>query len=135
MPVDIFTGGYDYDQTLTSRREPESLECGGYRTRDYIMTVPKDSYITCQAVSRRASMSCNVPTTLKDRIVFSIGEALSKAGVSRSTYFRWVRSGRIPDTQFKDRNGHRVFTEEEIRILDNFANQLRDSNAQIRLEF
>ncbi len=72
---------------------------------------------------------------LKDRVVYSIGEALSKARVSRSTYFRWVRTGRIPDTQFKDRNGHRVFTQEEVQALDDFANQLRDSSAQRRLHF
>ncbi len=80
-------------------------------------------------------MACNVPTTLQDRIVFSIREALAKAHVSRSTYFRWVRTGRIPDTQFKDRNGHRVFTEDEVQVLDNLANQLRDSSVQTRLEF
>jgi len=72
---------------------------------------------------------------LRDRVVFSIGEALAKARVSRSTYFRWVRMGRIPDTQFKDRNGHRVFTEDEVKLLDNLANQLSDSSAQTRLEF
>lgn len=43
--------------------------------------------------------------------------------------------GRIPDTQFKDRNGHRVFTEDEVKLLDNLANQLSDSSAQTRLEF
>ncbi len=91
--------------------------------------------MACQGVSHRAGKVRNVPTTLQDRIVFSIGEALAKARVSRSTYFRWVRTGRIPDTQFKDRNGHRVFTEEEVEILDSLANQLRESSAQTRLDF
>ena len=97
--------------------------------------IEKDCIIVCQAVSHRARMACNVPTTLQDRVVFSIGEALAKARVSRSTYFRWVKTGRIPDTQFKDRNGHRVFTEEEVQLLDNLANQLRNSSAQTRIEF
>lgn len=72
---------------------------------------------------------------MKDRALFSIGEALARAGLSRSTYFRWVRSGRIPDTQFKDRNGRRVFTEDEVDLLNNVANQLRQTETQTRLEF
>lgn len=84
----------------------------------------------CQDGSKHFGM----PSTLQDRIVFSIGEALARVHVSRSTYFRWVKTGRIPDTQFKDRNGRRVFTEQEIEVLDNLANQLRES-PQARLEF
>jgi DNA-binding transcriptional MerR regulator len=80
-------------------------------------------------------MARNVPIRLQDRTLFSIGEALARAGLSRSTYFRWVRSGRIPDTQFKDRNGRRVFTEEEVDLLNNIANQLRETETQTRLEF
>jgi len=76
-----------------------------------------------------------MPIMLKDKTVFSIGEALARVGMSRSTYFRWVKAGRIPDTQFKDRNGHRVFTEEELQILDGLANQLKRSGTQTRLEF
>ena len=80
-------------------------------------------------------MVWHMPTTLQDRMVFSIGEALAKVGVSRSTYFRWVKAGRVPDTEFKDRNGHRVFTEEEVEALDRIANQLRSSSGQARLKF
>lgn len=76
-----------------------------------------------------------MPVTLQNRVLFSIGEALPRAGVSRSTYFRWVRSGRIPDTQFKDRNGRRVFTEEEVEQLTGIAKELKETNNQIRLEF
>lgn len=76
-----------------------------------------------------------VPTMLHNRVMYSIGEALSRAGLSRSTYFRWVRSGRIPDTQFKDRNGRRVFTEEEVQLLDSLANELKQTDTQARLEF
>lgn len=76
-----------------------------------------------------------MPIRFQDRPLFSIGEALARAGLSRSTYFRWVRSGRIPDTQFKDRNGRRVFTEEEIDLLNNVANQVRETETQTRLAF
>lgn len=91
--------------------------------------------IVCQTVSQRSRTVCTVPVRLRDRVMFSIGEALSRVGVSRSTYFRWVRLGRIPDTQFKDRNGRRVFTEEEVDLLSHVANELRETDAQARLEF
>jgi hypothetical protein len=53
--------------------------------------------------------------------LFLIGEVLARAGVSGSTQFRWVRLARIPDTQFKDRNARRVFTEGEVNRLPNVA--------------
>jgi len=62
-----------------------------------------------------------------------IGDALRKAGVSRATYFRWVRSGRVPDTKYKDRNGRRVFTLEEIEDLRRIAHHLISSPSQVEL--
>jgi DNA-binding transcriptional MerR regulator len=76
-----------------------------------------------------------VPIRIQDRTLFTIGEALAKAEVSRSTYFRWVRFGRIADTQYKDRNGCRVFTQEEVEELAKVAHQLQDTQTQSRFEF
>lgn len=56
--------------------------------------------------------------------VYRIGEALRLASLSRATYFRWVRLGRCPDAQFRDRNGRRVFTTDEVRDLERLANRL-----------
>ena len=76
-----------------------------------------------------------MPVELQGRMLYTIGEALSKAGLSRSTYFRWVRLGRIHDTQFKDRNGRRVFTHEELEELGRVAQQLQDTQPQARFSF
>ena len=46
-----------------------------------------------------------------------MGEALELAGLSRSTYFRWVREGRIRDVEYRDRNRRRVFTQEELQLV------------------
>jgi DNA-binding transcriptional MerR regulator len=56
--------------------------------------------------------------------IYTIGEALQCADVSRATYFRWVKLGRIRDTRYKDRNGRRVFTQSEVDILVSFAKKL-----------
>jgi len=53
-----------------------------------------------------------VPLVIEGRKLYRIGEALPLASVSRATYFRWLKLGLLKDTQFKDRNGRRVFTEE-----------------------
>ena len=66
-------------------------------------------------------------------MVYRIGEALRTAGVSRATYFRWVQRGRIADARYRDRNGRRVFTEEELRALTDEANKLVEASPQIRM--
>ena len=76
-----------------------------------------------------------MPIELQDRTLYMIGEALSKVGVSRSTYFRWVRQGRISDTQYKDRNGRRVFTLDELEELGRVAHQLQDRQLQSQFSF
>ena len=71
----------------------------------------------CFTVPERIEAVSYVPTTLNGWEVYRIGEALERAGLSRSTFFRWIREGRIKDTQFHDRNGRRVFTARELDEL------------------
>lgn len=35
-------------------------------------------------------------------------------GISRATFFRWIKDGTIKDVLNKDRRGWRLFTEEDI---------------------
>ena len=56
--------------------------------------------------------------------MFSIGEALREAAISRATFFRWVKEGVIKDVEFRDRNRRRVFTAEEVDELKRFALRL-----------
>jgi hypothetical protein len=65
--------------------------------------------------------------------VHRIGEALALAGLSRPTYFRWVREGRIRDTKYKDRNGRRVFTGEELEWLKRISQRLVETSPQVDL--
>lgn len=65
-----------------------------------------------------------MPITVNGIRLYRIGEALMKAGLSRATYFRWVKEGRFPDTQFRDRNGRRLFTDDELNTLKAAAEQL-----------
>lgn len=75
-----------------------------------------------------------MPITIQGMTLYRIGEALSRADLSRATYFRWLKQGRVRDTQFKDRNGRRLFTEEELEQLSAQAQRLVE-NPQGTLTF
>ncbi len=75
-----------------------------------------------------------MPLVIDGRKLYRIGEALAAAPVSRATYFRWLKQGRVPDTQYKDRNGRRLFTEAELDNLKHEAQRLVES-PQLPLKF
>ena len=54
---------------------------------------------------------------IKGRTYLSTGEACQKAGISRSTLFRWLREGVLIDTYLKDRNGWRLFSEKDVAAI------------------
>jgi hypothetical protein len=75
-----------------------------------------------------------VPFVIDGKKLYRIGEALAAAPVSRATYFRWLKQHRVPDTQYKDRNGRRLFTESELEGLKHEAQRLVEA-PQARLKF
>jgi predicted site-specific integrase-resolvase len=75
-----------------------------------------------------------MPSHIDGKIFYRIGEALAIASLSRATYFRWLKQGRLRDTHFKDCNGRRLFTESELGILVDEAKQLIEQ-PQIEMSF
>ena len=75
-----------------------------------------------------------VPIIVNDTKLYRIGEALATASLSRATYFRWLKAGRVRETQFKDRNGRRLFTEGELQTLASEAKRLVEQ-PQIEMRF
>jgi predicted site-specific integrase-resolvase len=76
-----------------------------------------------------------MPLIIEGKTLYRIGEALDSASMSRATYFRWLKIGRLRDTQFKDRNGRRVFTEAELKQLTHEAQRLVENpQMELRLE-
>jgi len=82
-------------------------------------------------VSIRLKTVRHMPISINGDTVYRIGEALDEAGVSRATFFRWVKQGRIADTRYRDRNGARVFTVEEVKQLKQIAGRLVESSPQL----
>jgi predicted site-specific integrase-resolvase len=55
---------------------------------------------------------------------YRTAEACRLAGISRNTYFRWLREGLLPDVGMRDRRGWRLFTEEDLLRLRGEANRV-----------
>lgn len=75
-----------------------------------------------------------VPIVVNNKKLYRIGEALATASLSRATYFRWLKTGKVKDTEFKDRNGRRLFTETELQALVGEARRLVQQ-PQIEMKF
>ena len=96
-----------------------------FGTSNYLSGFLNRRYRPCFTVPKRIEpLKDVVPVTLQGQEVYRIGEALDRAGLSRSTYYRWVREGRIEDTHYRDRNGRRVFTSKELEVLRATAQRL-----------
>jgi excisionase family DNA binding protein len=55
---------------------------------------------------------------------YSTQEACKLAGTNRFTFLRWVRQNKIADVKFRDRNGWRLFTEDDLKRLKNKVNHV-----------
>ncbi len=55
-------------------------------------------------------------------------EACRLAGTSKNTFLRWVKEGRLPDTERRDRRGWRLFAEEEVQGLKSEVNRIDFNN-------
>ena len=75
-----------------------------------------------------------MPILVDNTKLYRIGEALTAASLTRATYFRWLKAGKVMETQFKDRNGRRLFTEAELQTLVNEAKRLVQ-RPQIEMKF
>jgi predicted site-specific integrase-resolvase len=62
--------------------------------------------------------------TLDGRTYYRTAEACRSAGISRNTFFRWLREGLFTDVGTRDRRGWRLFTEGDLLRLKNEANRV-----------
>ena len=60
-----------------------------------------------------------MPITINGQTYYKTLEACKLAGISKATFFRWLREGVIEDMAIKDRRGWRLFTKEDIERIKN----------------
>ena len=71
-----------------------------------------------------------MPIIIDRKKYYKTNEACKKAGISRATFFRWLKTGAFQDVSHKDRRGWRLFTDEDIERLKKEANKLSISPPQ-----
>ena len=65
-----------------------------------------------------------MPQKITGITYYKTNEACKMAGISRATFFRWLKEGTIEDVRHKDRRGWRLFTDEDIEKLREEANKV-----------
>jgi predicted site-specific integrase-resolvase len=62
---------------------------------------------------------------IEGTVFYNTSEACRLAGTNRNTFLRWVREGRFPDVACRDRNGWRLFLDEDISRLKQCVNRVQ----------
>lgn len=69
-----------------------------------------------------------MPVTVNGQIYYGTAEVCRIAGISKDTFFLWVRQGLFPDIEHRDRRGWRLFTKDEVDGLKAEVNQSNKTN-------
>ncbi len=65
-----------------------------------------------------------MPSKIGGVTYLKTAEACEKAGISKNTFFRWLRSGQFEDVATADRHGWRLFNDSDIERLCRKAHQI-----------
>ena len=66
-----------------------------------------------------------MPIIINHRKYYRTAEVCQIVGISRSTLFRWLKSGAFEDVENVDRRGWRLFTARDLKRLTAEANKVR----------
>jgi len=58
-----------------------------------------------------------MPTTIRGTTYYRTAEACGIAGISKNTFFRWLRTSEFEDVRTVDRHGWRLFKEDDLTRL------------------
>ena len=61
---------------------------------------------------------------INGKTYYRTADICRRVGISRSTILRWLQKG-VLDHSYRDRNGWRVFTEEDLKKINAEANKLQ----------
>ena len=66
-----------------------------------------------------------MPIKINGNTYYRTAEAIQIAGISRSTLLRWLDGGIIKDASCRDRRGWRLFTESDIKRIEDEASKVK----------
>ncbi len=55
-----------------------------------------------------------MPITVGGKRYYRTAEVCHTVGISRATFFRWLKAGIFKEAEHRDRRGWRLFTEDEV---------------------
>ena len=71
-----------------------------------------------------------MPITVNGETYYRTAEVCRTVGISRSTFFRWLRQGSLADAKNVDRRGWRLFTKADMDRLKAEVNQIRPKDPE-----
>jgi hypothetical protein len=72
------------------------------------------------------SRELNIPVEIESKKYYRTAEVCRAAGISKPTFFRWLREGTFLDARRRDMRGWRLFTREELDYIVTKANQINE---------
>jgi len=58
-----------------------------------------------------------MPVVINDQTYYRTAEVCRMIGISRNTLFRWLKEGIIPDVEYRDWRGWRLFTAAQLETI------------------
>ena len=69
-----------------------------------------------------------MPVTVNGQTYYRTAEVYRTVGISRTTFFRWLKESILREAEQRDRRGWRLFTEDELNRFKAEANRIVESN-------
>jgi len=69
-----------------------------------------------------------MPVTVNGQTYYRTAEVCRTIGISRTTFFRWLKEGILREAKQRDRRGWRLFTQDELDRFEAEANRIVESN-------
>lgn len=69
-----------------------------------------------------------MPVTVNGQTYYRTAEVCRAIGISRTTFFSWLKEGILREAGHRDRRGWRLFTEDELNRFEAEANRIVESN-------
>ena len=72
---------------------------------------------------------------IEEKRFYRTNEALKIIGISKATWFRWLKEKKVEDVAHKDLRGWRLFTDDEVEKIRKYANTINILPTQEALNF
>ncbi len=71
-----------------------------------------------------------MPVIFNGKTYYRSAEVYRIVGISRATFFRWLKEGIFSEAVYRDRRGWRLFTESEVNTFKEEAQRITNMNQE-----